>query len=249
MKISRRDWQRFTRRLAAVDQAAAAAMQVWMTANPTATDAQIEAAAYAICVPYGEASAELSCLMYDAIGVAEGVILPPAEPAPVATYQETIKAVRGTMKNLDNTVPATVGRLVKQAGADTMLQNAKRDGAEFAWIPVADTCPFCLMLASNGWQAAGPKTMKGGHAEHIHANCDCTYAVRHSSKTQVGGYDPEAYYDRLVDADPGGSWKDRVNALRREEYQANRDEINQQKRIAYRARKEREAAGKEAGET
>ncbi|MBQ6359362.1 MAG: hypothetical protein IJI97_10530 [Clostridia bacterium] len=249
MKISRRDWQRFTRRLAQVNEQAAAQMAAWMAANPAATDAQIEAAAYAICVPYGEASAELACLMYDAIVTAEGLILPPAEPARPATYAETVKAVRGTMKNLENTVPATVGRLVKQCGADTMLQNAKRDGAEFAWIPVGDTCPFCLLLASNGWQYAGSRNMKGGHAEHIHANCDCTYAVRHSSKTQVAGYDPEAYYDRLVDADPGGSWKDRVNALRREEYQANRDEINQQKRIAYRARKEREAAGKEAGET
>ena len=245
MTVSGHDWQAFVRRLSAVNAAAAAAMQAWMEANPAAGEAARIAAAYAIATRYGEASAALACLMYDAIAAAEGLALPPAEPAPAATYGETAKAVIGAMKNLQSTVPATVGRLVKLAGADTTLQNALRDRAEFAWIPAGDTCPFCLMLASNGWQGMSAKALKNGHAEHIHANCDCTYAVRHDGRSSVEGYDPRQYYDRLRDADPAGSWEDRVNALRREQYRANADKINEQKRIAYARR--RQAAGESGG--
>ena len=68
-----------------------------------------------------------ACETYDATADAQGAAVPPAEPAAPATYSETAKAVQGTMKNRQNTVPQTVGRLVKQTGADTMLKNAGRD--------------------------------------------------------------------------------------------------------------------------
>ena len=87
---------------------------------------------------------------------------------------------------------SAVSRLVKPAGADTTLKNAIRDGAEFAWIPHGDTCAFCLMLASRGWQKAGKRTLKNGHAEHIHANCDCEYAVRFNASTTVLYYNKDA---------------------------------------------------------
>lgn len=243
--VSRKAWSEFSRRLARINEAAAAAMERWITEHPGASVSQMILIADALVTKYGEASAALSCLMYDLIAAVQGATLPPAEPAPAATYGETAKAVIGTMKNFQSTVPATVGRLVKQAGADTTLQNALRDRAEFAWIPAGDSCPFCLMLASNGWQGMSAKALKNGHAEHIHANCDCTYAVRHDGRSSVEGYDPRQYYDRLRDADPAGSWEDRVNALRREQYRANADKINEQKRIAYARR--RQAAGESGG--
>lgn len=83
-----------------------------------------------------------------------------------------------------------VSRLVKQAGADTSLKNAARDGAEWAWIPHGDTCAFCITLASRGWQRQSLKAMMGGHAEHIHSNCDCEYAIRFSHSTNVAGVRP-----------------------------------------------------------
>lgn len=241
MTVSRHDWQAFVRRLSAVNAAAAAAMQAWMEANPAAGEAARIAAAYAIGTRYGEASAALACMMYDAIAAAEGLALPTALPAPTATYAETARAVRGTQINLQSTVPATVGRLAKQAGQDTIAQNALRDRAECAWIPAGDTCPYCLMLAGLGWRELGKKDLQGGHAEHIHANCDCSYMVRHSSGTRVAGYEPERYKAQLDGADPGGTTRAKINALRREQYQADKDRINEQKRIAYRARRDREA--------
>jgi hypothetical protein len=245
MTVSRHDWQAFVRRLSAVNAAAAAAMQAWMEANPAAGGAARIAAAYAIGTRYGEASAALACLMYDAIAAAEGLALPPALPAPTATYAETARAVRGTQINLQSTVPATVGRLAKQAGQDTIAQNALRDRAECAWIPAGDTCPYCLMLAGLGWRELGKKDLQGGHAEHIHANCDCSYMVRHSSGTRVAGYEPERYKAQLDEADPDGTTRAKINALRREQYRANADKINEQKRIAYARR--RQAAGESGG--
>ena len=80
------------------------------------------------------------------------------------------------------------------------------------------------------------KTMKNGHAEHIHNNCDCTYAIRFDDETNVEGYDPDEYYD-WYKSEPGKP-KDKINAMRREMYQENKEEINAQKRSAYEKRKE-----------
>lgn len=83
------------------------------------------------------------------------------------------------------------------------------------------------------------KTLSGGHAEHIHANCDCTYAVRFGGRGGVRGYDPQTYFDMYNDAD-GIKSKDKINAMRRMQYAHNRDAINAQKREAYALRKEKE---------
>ena len=83
------------------------------------------------------------------------------------------------------------------------------------------------MLASKGWVN---QTQWGAnsHSEHIHANCDCTYAVRFNNKLDVEGYDPEKLREDYYDA--GDNQKDRLNAMRREQYAQNKDEINAQKR-------------------
>ena len=195
--------------------------------------------AYGLATKYGEASAALSAQMYDAVAALEQVYVPAALPAETASYQTVAKTVRGVAKQSQNTdmMANAIGRLVKQAGADTTLQNALRDGAEFAWIPAGDTCAFCLTLASRGWQRASRKAIKGGHAEHIHSNCDCTYAIRFDPSTRVRGYDPDKYLAMYEGAD-GSTPNAKINAMRREFYAENKDEINAQKRSAYAKRAE-----------
>lgn len=222
MQISQSDWIRYIRRLRAIDDTATNAVEAWMTAHPAADGDDLVSVCYAYATRYGEAAASLACDMYDATAVAQGVIVAAAEPAATATMDETTKAVFGTLNNRRSTVGATVGRLVKQAGADTMLKNAARDGAEWAWIPQGDTCAFCLMLASNGWQRQS-KGSASGHAEHIHANCDCTYAVRFDGKSSVQGYDPEALRARYNAAE-GRTWQEKLNSMRREQYAAKHDD-------------------------
>lgn len=157
--------------------------------------------------------------------------MPAAEPAATASYGEVARMVSATKDQNPANLPNGVSRLVKRAGADTTLKNVIRDGAEWAWVPHGDTCPFCITLASNGWQKASKKLLKGGHAEHIHAKCDCEFAVRFRSDTTVAGYDPDKYYRQYREA--GGD----INKMRRIDYAANRERINAQKRAAYAARK------------
>ena len=200
---------------------------------------------YALATKYGEAAGAVACEMYDAIAQTASVLLPAAEPAATATYAETAKAVNGTMKTgNDEIIASSISRLVKMAGVDTTMQNAIRDHAEWAWIPSGDTCSFCIALASRGWQPASKSQLKGNHAEHIHANCDCTFAIRFGDDTDVQGYDPSEYLAMYNDA-PGSSSKAKINAMRREAYAENKDEINAQKRSAYAKRKEIESSSAE----
>lgn len=195
--------------------------------------------AYGVSTAYGEAAGALAAEFYDSVALASGVKVPAAVPAQTATYAEVAKSIRGTGKsgNIDM-MANSIGRLVKMAGVDTTMQNAIRDGAEWAWIPRGDTCAFCLTLASRGWQRASRKALKNGHAEHIHANCDCTYAVRFDTDTDVEGYVPESYLEFYKSAE-GTKPEDKINSMRRELYAENKGKINAQKRAAYALRKER----------
>ncbi len=230
MQITATSWNNYISRLSRLNQKAAQQMQAYLDQHGTGDREALIAYAHALITRYSEGSAELACQMYDALAAAEGVTVPPAEPAEPASYREVAKMVNAT-KGSPPQLQRGVSRLVKRAGADTTLQNAKRDGAEFAWIPHGDTCAFCLTLASRGWQRSSANVLKGDHAEHIHANCDCEFAIRFSSGTSISGYDPEKYLQQYRDA--GGD----INKMRRIDYAAHKDRINAQKRAAYAAKK------------
>lgn len=231
MQISAKTWNEYVIRLSRLNQKAGQLMREYIDAHGTADTDDLVAYAYGLVTKYGEGSAELACQMYEALAEAQGVYVPAAEPAATASYSEVARMVSATKDQNPANLPNGVSRLVKRAGADTTLKNAIRDGAEWAWVPHGDTCPFCITLASNGWQKASQKLLKGGHAEHIHAHCDCEFAVRFRSDTTVAGYDPDKYYRKYREA--GGD----INKMRRIDYAANRERINAQKRAAYAARK------------
>ena len=218
-------------RLSKLNEKAGQQMAEYVAAHGTEDGPALIAYAHALVTKYGEGSAELACQMYDALAEASKANVPAAEPAATAEYGEVARMVNATKRQNPANLPNGVRRLVKRAGADTTLHNAIRDGAEWAWVPHGDTCPFCIMLASNGWQKASAKLLKGGHASHIHANCDCEFAVRFDGSTSVAGYDPEKYLRQYRAAGSD------VNAMRRIDYAARKDAINAQKRAAYAARK------------
>ena len=231
MQITAKTWNEYITRLSRLNQKAGQLMRQYIDTHGTGdADALITYAA-ALVTKYGEGSAELACQMYDALAEAANAGVPAAEPAEPADYSEVARMVNATKNQNPANLPNGVSRLVKRAGADTTLKNAVRDGAEWAWVPHGDTCPFCITLASNGWQKASSKVLKGGHAEHIHANCDCEFAIRFDHNTTVAGYDPEKYLKQYRDA--GGD----INKMRRIDYAARKDAINAQKRAAYAVRK------------
>ena len=231
MQITTRTWNNYIARLSRLNEAAGQKMREYIRLHGTENTEELISYAYAVITRYGEGSAELACQMYDALAEAEGMLLPAAEPAATASYGEVARMVHATKDQNPENLPSGVSRLVKRAGADTTLHNAVRDGAQWAWVPHGDTCPFCITLASRGWQTASQKLLKNGHAEHIHSNCDCEFAVRFHSGTSVAGYDPEKYLKQYRDAGSD------VNAMRRIDYAARKDAINAQKRAAYAARK------------
>lgn len=234
MKLAAQTWSEYVARLARLNQRAGQLMADYIAAHGTGDTDALIAYAHALVTKYGEGSAELACQMYDALAAAARAGVPAAEPAQTAAYSEVARMVQATKASLPQ-IQQGVSRLVKRAGADTTLKNALRDGAEFAWIPQGDTCAFCLTLASRGWQKASQAAIKGGHAEHIHANCDCEYAIRFDGRSTVAGYDPDKYLRQYRAAGSD------VNALRRVNYAKNRERINAQKRAAYAARKALEA--------
>lgn len=238
MQITAKTWNEYITRLSRLNQKAGQLMRQYIDTHGTGdTDALITYAA-ALVTKYGEGSAELACQMYDALAEAANAGVPAAEPAEPADYSEVARMVNATKNQNPANLPNGVSRLVKRAGADTTLKNAVRDGAEWAWVPHGDTCPFCITLASNGWQKASSKVLKGGHADHIHANCDCEFAIRFDHNTTVAGYDPEKYLAQYNAA--GGD----INKMRRVNYAANKERINAQKRAAYAARRLREQANR-----
>ena len=227
MQITANAWNEYITRLSRLNQKAGQLMREYIDTHGTESTDDLIAYAYGLVTKYGEGSAELACQMYDALAEAANAGVPAAEPAEPADYGEGARMVNATKNQNPANLPNGVSRLVKRAGADTTLKNAVRDGAEWAWVPHGDTCPFCITLASNGWQKASSKVLKGGHAEHIHANCDCEFAIRFDHNTTVAGYDPEKYLKQYRDA--GGD----INKMRRVNYAANKERINAQKRAAY----------------
>ena len=227
MQITAKTWDKYISRLSRLNRKAGQLMREYIGSHGTENTADLIAYAYGLVTKYGEGSAELACQMYDALAEAANAGVPAAEPSEPADYGEVARMVNATKNQNPANLPNGVSRLVKRAGADTTLKNAVRDGAEWAWVPHGDTCPFCITLASNGWQKASSKVLKGGHAEHIHANCDCEFAIRFDHNTTVAGYDPEKYLAQYNAA--GGD----INKMRRVNYAANKERINAQKRAAY----------------
>lgn len=240
MKIPRSDWLRYVEKLSAIDKKAADMMTAWIDANGYDNIEAMVAYANGLTSKYGEAASALACEMYDAIAEASGAAVASAVPAEVFDQYYIDKAVRGKLKEAPTEVPSLVGRMVKQAGADTTLKNARRDGAQFAWVPHGDTCPFCIMLASGGWQYMSKKALKNGHAEHIHSNCDCEYCVRFDGESDIDGYDPKKYLEMYNSASTEGAgeiyigadgkehkrsvWQAKRNNMQKEQYAGKKKE-------------------------
>lgn len=268
MTISLKDWLRFTDNLSRISNRAALELRRWVNAQGGYANIERQTLidyVHALATKYGEGTSALAAAWYDAIAEASGRYAA-AEPAATATYAEAARTVNGVLKQSqsEEMMAGAMERLVKMPGADTVLNNAIRDGAEVAWIPVGDTCAFCIALASLGWQPASKKTVQNGHAEHIHANCDCTYAVRFDERTDVEGYNDGAAYKKMYKNAPLDHWntpdgkppagnttdkdplyQQRINAMRRVNYGRHQEEIRAQQNSAYEKRVELNSAAAE----
>lgn len=237
IQISEEAWKAYTDKLYNVSATAGKKMEEYILKHGLEDRNALIDYAYGIVTKYSEGTSALAAQMYDEIAAAENALTLSAEVIATPSYGEVAKTVHGTLKKSKNekSLGGAIQYLVKRTGADTTLHNALRDHAQFAWIPgTGETCSFCRMLASNGWRYMSKKALKNGHAEHIHANCRCTYAIRFSEQSNINGYDPDKLYQEYVD-----SGRD-VNEMRRLQYKNNKElaeKIKEQKREAYAKRK------------
>lgn len=128
--------------------------------------------------------------------------------------ERTDGAVRGMVAGMDDgaawgafaqKVLDRVDYEIKRASNSCAIQNAERDPAHPRWARVptgAETCGFCIMLASRGYDY-----LKRESADHAHPNCDCRVVPQFGAGA-IEGYDPDYYldiYERNVVTDDAGT--------------------------------------------
>lgn len=142
----------------------------------------------------------------DAIGGSYRARLGPT--APIAQVEGSIRYASGNLFTDDPlqagaVLNGAVQRYVSYAGRSTIALNASRDPRKpsFARVPRgAKTCAWCSMLASRGWVYES-KQSAGITPEDYHDWCDCQIIPSFDSGQVVfDGYDPDALYDRYLEA-------------------------------------------------
>lgn len=153
---------------------------------------------------YGDAVATCAADLYDQMAESAGVELAPAvlDTSDVAGFIE--KEIRYQARLLvDGDISGFAEAVAKKAkyqtqrrANSTMMRNAERDGLRYARVPMgAETCTFCMMLASRGFVYKSAKT--AGEGVHYHDGCRCKVVPsfsRRGKATTVEGYDPNALY-------------------------------------------------------
>lgn len=162
---------------------------------------------------FGDRAAAIACSAYDVTMEELGISVKPS-----AVYNHVSQRVSGQqvdylMRNLTpDTFDSFAQRLAEKAYASvgraanrTTIHNAERDyskGVRYARVPTGkETCGFCLMLASRGFDYTSRKAAgdMGFGFNRFHDRCDCR-VVAGDELTTVDGYDPDWLYDVYLDA-------------------------------------------------
>lgn len=84
---------------------------------------------------------------------------------------------------------------VKRAAQENMVKNCDKAEVRYARVPTGfETCSFCFMLASRGFEYRDEIT--AGSLHKFHTNCDCIVVPGAKGRTKIDGYDPEGMYKR-----------------------------------------------------
>lgn len=105
-----------------------------------------------------------------------------------------------------------VSKYVLQPGRDTIARSAARDGAAWARVPTgAETCAFCLMLASRGfvYESEG----SAGSRSRFHGDCDCAVVPDWSDDPRLDGYNPDDLYSKYQEARSASAGKSTPSIL------------------------------------
>ena len=176
------------------------------TDNPFDLVEDLEDALEPIFEALANGTASLSANSYDLLRLASVGGSLGATPYPDRDREWTLKALYGIAKdhrgNMDAFANAVLSRLdyeAKRAAGSTMFENGFDDPLKprFARVPTgAETCPFCVMLASRGF--VYHSTRSAGKLDHYHENCDCRIVPQFGGESYEG-YDPDDYLDQYAE--------------------------------------------------
>lgn len=173
----------------------------WTPDNVAACRELVVRALQSVLPTYTDAAAQAGADMYDAVRTsqvgeamgataASGYRPDAVEGAVKALVQQVVDGK--PVEQFDRSVLDRVDYEMKRACNVSVAENAARDPLKprYARVPTgAETCSFCLMLASRGFVYTSREA-----AGHAHAGCDCR-VVPGFPGTKVEGYDPDAYLE------------------------------------------------------
>lgn len=156
------------------------------------------------CNASTQVAAKLAAEFYDGLrerfGISDDF---EAQPESLRIPAATDGAVRAFAQDLveDKPLGDFIGKCVdridyetRRAANECAAYNAKQDPKKPKWARVptgAETCMWCIMLASRGFAYLSEEA-----ASHSHAHCDCRIVPSWDKKNPaVQGYDPALYYD------------------------------------------------------
>ncbi len=117
----------------------------------------------------------------------------------------------GRVDTFNDQVLQRIDYEMKRSANMSVVENGRRDpkSVRYARVPTgAETCDFCLMLASRGFVYQSESTAS---ASHVHSHCDCRVTPGWDGM-EVEDYDPRSIYDR---------WQDAIDAKAKERAERN----------------------------
>ena len=127
--------------------------------------------------------------------------------------------LRDDVQTFNDQVLQRIDYEMKRSANMSVVENGRRDPKKvrYARVPTgAETCDFCLMLASRGFVYQSESTAS---ASHVHSHCDCRITPGWDGM-EVEDYDPQAIYDR---------WQDAIDAKARERAERNGTTVSEER--------------------
>lgn len=128
----------------------------------------------------------------------------------------------GRVETFNEQVLQRIDYEMKRSAGESMFANGRRDPRrpKFARVPTgAETCDFCLMLASRGFVYTSEATAGATKLDHYHSGCSCRVICQWDDGG-VEGYDTQAIYDR---------WQDAIDAKAKERAERNGTTVSEER--------------------
>ena len=127
--------------------------------------------------------------------------------------------LRDDVQTFNDQVLQRIDYEMKRSANMSVVENGRRDPKKvrYARVPTgAETCDFCLMLASRGFVYQSESTAS---ASHVHSHCDCRVTPGWDGM-EVEDYDPRSIYDR---------WQDAIDAKAKERAERNGTTVSEER--------------------